>query len=336
MRQRAGRTRGWVKLAAALGVLVVLGGCGSSSGGDASSARDEQAAGGAAPERAPAQDEAPADKPNEKVGGAERSLVYVGGISLRVEDVTKAADSASRLATTHGGFVAGDNRRASGDDDGDGRNSYAELVLRVPSAKFGDTVDALAKLGQELERTRKVEDVTKVVLDLDSRIASQQASVNRVRQLMARAEDINQIVSLERELAQRESDLASLLARKRNLTDQVALSTITVNLYGPRAEYTAKKPERGFFAGLSAGWQAFKGFVVILLTVFGALLPFLVALAVVLTPLLWYVRRRRRHRAVPPTAGGDTPPSGTSPPNSPSGGAAPLPAPVPAGRSQDS
>lgn len=309
---RDGRARPWMKLVAVLGLLAALGGCASDRGSAPSSARDERAAGGAAPEEA---ETAPATPPteNEKVGGAPRSQVYVGSISVRVDDVTKAADKAGGIATTGGGFVAGDNRRAA--TTGDRRQGYAELVLRVPSAKFTETVDALAKLGEELERERKVDDVTEAVLDLDNRIASKQASVNRIRQLMARAEDMNQIVTLERELSQREADLASLLARKRDLGDKVAYSTISVNLYGPRTEYTPKKAEVGFVAGVKAGWKAFTSLVVMALTILGAMLPFLALLAIVVVPLVWYLRRRSRRRLPPAPGGGPTPsPAGPPPP----------------------
>ncbi|HET7823328.1 MAG TPA: hypothetical protein VFL10_17535, partial [Ornithinibacter sp.] len=48
----------------------------------------------------------------------------------------------------------------------------------------------------------------------------------------------------------------------------------------------------GFLAGLKAGWTAFTGSVTVLLTVVGALLPFAVVLALVLVPLVLWLRRR--------------------------------------------
>ena len=55
--------------------------------------------------------------------------------------------------------------------------------------------------------------------DLDARITSAQASVDRVRALMTKAQNLGEVVSLESELSRREGDLESLKAQKRKLDD---------------------------------------------------------------------------------------------------------------------
>jgi Flp pilus assembly protein TadB len=142
------------------------------------------------------------------------------------------------------------------------------------------------------------QDVTATVIDLAARIQSQQASVDRVRALLARAQSIADITSIESELARRESDLESLKAQQRNLDDLTALSTIAVTLLGPDAATPAapKPAQTGFLAGLKAGWKAFAASVGVLLTVLGAVLPFAVLIGVPLwLALVW---RRRRNRAL--------------------------------------
>ena len=57
--------------------------------------------------------------------------------------------------------------------------------------------------------------------------------------------------------------------------------------------------DTGFLAGLKAGWAAFTDSVTVLLTVLGALLPFAVVLALVLVPLLLWLRRRGLHHPAP-------------------------------------
>ena len=99
------------------------------------------------------------------------------------------------------------------------------------------------------------------------------------RALLAQAKSLNDLVMLESEVANRESDLASLQAKKRRLADLTALSTITV--VAARAGRRAGRRRRGppgFLAGLKAGWNALLASLGVLLTVLGALLPWLVAL----------------------------------------------------------
>jgi hypothetical protein len=268
-------------LALSLAAALAIGGC--SAGSKNMSSAAPQAAGGKAAQ--------PAAGAPVQYQVDNRALVYTGSITVRVPDVDVAADKATAIGTTTGGFLGGDKRTS------DNSRSEATLVLRVPAAKFSGVVNDLAGLGKQESRSINTDDVTNEVVDLDARIATQQASVNRTRALFAQATTITEIASVEAELAKRESDLGSLEARKRKLADVTTLSTITAILLGPQAAAPApKKP--GFLVGLKVGWVSFVGTVMVLLTVLGFLLPF----AVVLAFPSWFVWRtlRRRSRPVNP------------------------------------
>jgi len=299
---RAHRLRLASALAAGtLATAVLLSGCGDTSQSDHGSApadapapdsRKDSAAGAdkAAPggaERQPGGKGAPADLRID-----QRSIIYTGSIVVRVEDVDRAAASATSIATGAGGFVGADKRTSN-----DSR-SEASLQLRVPADRFNAVVDRIAGLGDQERRDINTEDVTEESLDLDARIATQRARVDSGRRLLAQAKTLNELILLEGELAKREADLASLEAKKRRLDDLTALSTITAVLLGPNAQ--ADEPQTGFLVGLKGGWRAFLASMEILLTVLGALLPWVIALGVPGYGLFWLIRRlARRHRPVP-------------------------------------
>jgi Domain of unknown function (DUF4349) len=296
-------------VAAGLAVAAALAGCGSSRGGGGSAApaaRAPEARGDAAnakPDALPPGDtkaggaapNAPAQQP-KKLVPETRSIVYIGSITVRVSNVDDAASRAGAMATGAGGFVGGDKRTINN------RRSEASLVLRVPSARFNEILASLSKdLGKEESRSISTEDVTDQVVDVNARIATAQASVDRVRALLARAQTINEIVALESELSRREADLESLKARKNKLDDLTSLSTITLLLLGPDAVADGpKKEETGFLAGLKGGWHAFVASLVVLLTILGALLPWIVALGLPVVGVLWLLRRRRSRQAPAP------------------------------------
>jgi len=297
-------------LVAGLAVAAGLAGCGGSSGGtsggnkyaaptggdeakgDAANEKPAEAGGKAAP--APNQ---PAEQPKKLVPDT-RSIVYTGSITVLVSNVDTAASKAGAMATGAGGFVGGDKRTIND------KRSEAQLVLRVPSARFNEILTSLSKDlgGKEESRAVSTEDVTDQVVDVNARIATAQASVDRVRALLARAQTISEIVSLESELSRREADLESLKARKAKLDDLTSLSTITVLLLGPDAAgEQPKKDDSGFIAGLKKGWHAFVASLVVVLTVLGALLPWIVMLGLPVVAVLWLLRRRRE-RPVPTPA----------------------------------
>jgi Domain of unknown function (DUF4349) len=327
-------------LAASLTFSLALAGCGVTSqtdsggagGGDAAPAARgdgftvDEGAPVAAPTAAPAEQPGEPNQAPGRVQPTQRSIIYRGNMSVRVDNVQDAANRAADVALGLGGLVGADRRTLNE------QHSEAQITLRVPADRFEAALDAIAALGTEESRAVQTEDVTETVLDLDVRLASQQASVDRVRALLARAQTIGEVVSVEAELTRREADLASLKTRKERLADLVALSTITVSLLGPDAPSVREEPDTGFIAGLKDGWEGFLTSVQVVLTVAGWLLPWAIAIGLPIWLAIWLLRRRRpalaaAGPAVPLTFG--LPPAPPLPGTSPTPPAQP-PAPAPA------
>jgi hypothetical protein len=326
-------------LAAAGALLLALSGCGSDKSDAPSSSSKGQAEPAVAPQQenaAGAGADAAKDQGQGRAGpkipdnldAANRSIIYSGTMTVQVKDVNAAAAQAIAFATGAGGFVGADNRHI------DGQSSTATVTLRVPAAKFQDTLDQLKGIGDEKSRQVSAQDVTDQVVDVESRIATAQASVDRIRALLAKAQTIGEITSLESELSRRESDLESLQARKRKLDGLTALSTITVVLQGPEAP-TVSEEDTGILVGLRHGWDAFVASLRVALTVLGWLLPWLAFLGLPIWLVVWLSKRYRRSHQVPlrsslavPAAPGPTyPPMPPHPRPMP-----PAPAPAPAQR----
>jgi hypothetical protein len=129
-----------------------------------------------------------------------------------------------------------------------------------------------------------------------------------MRALLAKATTIGEIVSVESELTRRESDLEALLAKQKALAGQTELATLSLTMAEPGKAPVVEKDETGFFSGLKDGWKAFAATVTVLLTMLGALLPFLIAFALIGIPLWRYRHRFRRTPATAPAAGALPPP----------------------------
>lgn len=305
-------------VAAAMVGALLLAGCSRTTSGGASGGFEAQDGAPGSGAEAPAAAEAlPAPTAQlGKEGDAQqaptqvepqRSLIYTGTMSVKVDDVVKAADRAVDIAEGSGGAIGADRRTLDAD------RSSAQLILRVPADKFASTLDELAKLGTEESRAIATQDVTEQLIDLDARLTTQRASVERVRALLARAQTIGEVVTIESELARREAELASLEQRKEKLAGLVALSTITLNLRGPAAPAPEEETKTGFLAGLKSGWAAFLESIKILLTVAGWLLPWVIAVGAPIWLGIWLLRRRRPVPVPVPVTAGTTGPTGPPP-----------------------
>jgi hypothetical protein len=286
--------RGLVGVVLALGVVTgVATACSGSSGDSADSIAaapyEADRAGGDGGSAPPVQGEkqAATGTPDVRQPGVDRSLVRTATIELTAGDVGDTVDHARDIAATEGGYAGREEVR----------EQSATLTLHIPSDRFDHALDELSGLGTVTSREQSAEDVTEQVVDLDSRIATQRASVDRVRTLLAKAGTVDEIVRIEQELSTREADLESFERRRQALGGQVAMSTVVIRV-GRTATGPARQDESsGFLAGLSDGWGAFLDAGAVTLQVLGAVLPFLLVLAV---PAVLVLLRRRRPAAQQP------------------------------------
>ncbi|WSQ12438.1 DUF4349 domain-containing protein [Streptomyces sp. NBC_01231] len=224
-------------------------------------------------------------------------IIRTASLTVQVKDVPKALDEARGTVENAGGYVGNESTSR----DGDGRER-TRVVLRVPVDRYDTVLDELQGAGKLLERTAKAQDVTDQVVDVDSRIRSQRASVARVRELMDQATDLSDVVTLEGELSRRESDLEALLAQQSSLKDRTSLATITLSLSETPVKKAAQEDDDpGFTDALAGGWDAFVTMLRWLAVAIGAVLPFVAVAALIVLVWLRIVRPRlpRRPAAAP-------------------------------------
>ncbi len=208
------------------------------------------------------------------------------------------------VAEDAGGSVA--NRTEEADAEA------VTLTVRVPADEFATTVEELADLGEVLDRHVSAEEVTEQVVDLEGRLANAQASVDRLRELFAEAQDVNHIVSLEQALTEREAEVESLTGQLQVLEDRADRSTIDL-AFTREGEPEVDDDIPGFLEGLRNGWVAFRNVVAVAVTVLGFLLPFLVPVVLAAVALRAILRRRAGRRPPRPTTGPGPAPSPPQP-----------------------
>ncbi|WP_431947444.1 DUF4349 domain-containing protein [Actinacidiphila sp. bgisy167] len=285
-------------LAAALGALALaaaltLTGCGA---GDSADSAAESKAGAAAPgaaERADAQtaedgarapegdaQNATGKNPGAGAGaGTARNptlapsyIVRTATLTVEARNVPGAAAKARTLVEGTGGYVG--NESTSLDDDG---REYSTLTFRVPPDGYDRVLRDLSELGTLRNRKVAAEDVTGQVVDVESRLKTQRASVARVRELMNRATKLSDIVALESELSSRQADLEALEAQQASLKARTGMATITLEVQEPAVTKAPEKDD-GFWSSvgdaLGSGWHAFYVTLRAILVVLAMVAPF--------------------------------------------------------------
>jgi Domain of unknown function (DUF4349) len=225
-----------------------------------------------------------------------RSVIFTADITVRTTDIKAAVGTVTQIAQGQQGAVFAEQVNLASKDVGNPGSASATMTLKVPPNTLQGVLDQIGKVGTELSRNENASDVTAQVVDVNSRVTAANASLARLRQLFQHAGNVADLATVENEIAQREADLESLEAQQRTLQAQTAEATITVNLVATPAVApivpTVKKAHVvGFVRGLRGGWHAFTRSVTAIAQAVGALLPFLIVLAV-LGIVALYIRRR--------------------------------------------
>jgi hypothetical protein len=186
----------------------------------------------------------------------------------------------------------------------------ARMVLSVPAKALDQVLTDLSKIGSVSYRSSQSEDVTDTYVDTKARIEPMRDGIDRVRALLAKTTDLQQVITLESELTRRQADLDSLTQRLAQLDQMTTTSDVTLTLWTD-ATTPAAGSDDGITGGLRTAWDSLLGSVTVILTGLAALLPWLVVLVPI---VLLALRYRRRHGVGAAAATPASPAAPTAPP----------------------
>lgn len=282
-RPRRTRVARQTRIVAVALIALVLAGC-AAGGGAASDADVDQ--GGVGIEDG-GSDAAAAD--------ADRSVIVEGTMSIVVDDVTEAAGDAMNLVEAAGGRIDGRDERY--DQDGEETVAISTMILRIPTESLDAAIDELRKLGTVESLQTATTDVTSDVQDVDARVSALQSTIARLESFQGEATSVSDLLSIEEEIAERQTELESYLTRQADYAEQISFSTITLSLQSTPSSTSA--PDT-FWSGLVVGWNSLMTFVAGLAVVLGVALPWLLGFGLVAAAIVLLVRWIRRRRPNPP------------------------------------
>lgn len=224
----------------------------------------------------------------------DRKIVRNADLTIEADSPEESQKSVASIAESKGGFVV-ESQQSSSDKTGATRD-IVTMTVRVPAAKFAETVDEIRKTGKRvIIETIKGDDVTEEFIDVEARLRAQKATEQQFMDIMKRANSVEDALNVQRQLGEVRSEIEKIEGRKRFLENQTSLSTIKVRLQ-TRAAFTASST--GFFDRLgesfSTGLDFALSFVLALVTVFVSIMPFLILIAVPAFFVIRYVRKGRR------------------------------------------
>ena len=226
----------------------------------------------------------------------ERKIIRNADLQLEANSPEETQQKISAIAESKGGFVI-ESTQSSSDVKATTRDTVT-MTIRVPAAKFNETLDEIRKTANRvIVETVKGQDVTEEFIDIEAQLKTKKALEEQFLEIMKRSNSVEDALNVQRELANVRGEIEKIEGRKRFLENQASLSTIKIKLQSPTA-FSANSS--GFFYQLKEsignGFDAALSFILGLVTVVIALLPFLLLIVLPIYLVLRYLWRKRRKR----------------------------------------
>ncbi len=157
----------------------------------------------------------------------DRKLIRTVNLSFETTEFDKFIDDLQHKTTELGGYVESSDINGNAETSS---NRYAYFTLRIPKPQL-DTFLDFAECGANL--TRKYENTQDITLryhDTESRKKALKEEYDRLLELMAQAESVDAIISIEQRLSDIRYELDNYESDLRTYDNQVDYSTVTVDV----------------------------------------------------------------------------------------------------------
>lgn len=254
-------------------------------------------------------------------------IIKTASLGLETRTFDEMLASIKERVSEMGGYVErSDISGKEPENYGDGgRNAF--LTLRIPQEKMESFLEAAKGMATVTYESTGTEDITASYFDTESRLEIYQTQRERVLALLEEADTMEDILTLETELARLNYEIDALTTQLRQWDDLVDFATVEVSLTeiplvtavsGEESIWT--RMQDGLVNTLGGMGVFFEGLLVFLVSASPVLLIIAIIVIVIVLLAKRSARRRREKQKnmppqypVPPDPGYPSVPSGTIP-----------------------
>ena len=221
--------------------------------------------------------------PNQPVPAPVQGPLVIRQAQLSITVSSGSFDSkladVRHLVELEDGFIAGTDAQVN-PQTADDHIRTGVISFMVPAKNFDDTIDGIAKLGKVQNEHISGQDVSAQYVDLQARLANEEAQRNAMLALLQRAQSINDIITVQNQLGQITQQIEELKGQIQYLDHNTSFSTVTVSIVEAGAPAPTQSTDNwGFVTALSDAAHNFVTTINYILTGLGAIGPVLVLLA---------------------------------------------------------
>jgi hypothetical protein len=166
----------------------------------------------------------------EEVKITEQKLIKNGSISFETRNLKDTKAFLQKTVSAYKGYISNEQIQ-------DYKINPTEIItVRVPNAGFDKLINDIgSQVGEFDSKQISIEDVTAEFIDIEARLKNKKQLEGKYQELLARANNMADILKIEKEISIIREDIESTEGRLRYLSNQVGFSTLTITYYEHKA-----------------------------------------------------------------------------------------------------
>ncbi len=199
----------------------------------------------------PKLDAAPVPMPEESVSSTlpeNVKMIYRGYLQLESTAFDTAVAGLTELVNKMGGYFE------TSELNNYSKYRSAYYVVRVPAAQYQSFCSQVGDLAQLNNQRHTAENISEAYYDTESRLMTQRTKMERLQVLLSKAENMEDIITLESAIAETELQIERLTGTLRKYDALVDYATVEINLNEVYVLSEVEQPVIGFWPKLA---QAF-------------------------------------------------------------------------------
>jgi hypothetical protein len=211
-------------------------------------------------------------QPSREAGGSSvavipdavnKKLIKDGNMRIKTNDIEASKKQLDGLLKEFQGYFESENL------ENDDQSTRYNLRVRLPAQRFEGFIVALETGDDEVEsKYVQTRDVTEEYIDVVTRLKNERAYMVRYQALLAKASTVKDILSIEESIRKLQEEIESREGRLKYLNDQIAFSTLNIELYKEKPYKYASRQKDPFGErvkkSLSNGWSFIVGLALLL------------------------------------------------------------------------
>ncbi len=160
---------------------------------------------------------------------AQRKIIKNAQLQLTVESTDVALDRLTGITTDMGGYIV--STRVFTENG----LKAATISFAVPVDQFERTLRRVRAIALKVEQeSSSGQDVTDQYVDLESQLRNLQATANRIRDFLNKAQTVDEALKVNQQLSDVEKQIETIKGKMNYIDDRSAFSTVTVELREPK------------------------------------------------------------------------------------------------------